>query len=374
MASKRQFVGTKSDVTNLFDQEIYCPDRTLFANGDTCDTYTKIICGTTDDCGQTLCGWDQVSPAPITNVYTIDPDDVITMTVTATGTMDTCLSASLTGAFSGKGTCGTTATTFWCAITGAEILTTCPSFPTTSCAVQMQLCTNKGCAMTPKWFANTKDEFLMTGKTMVPKVWPLTPVAANQYAGIWGINGTQFLVPYLRTDTGFETYCFINNYNMSETVVYVEVPTIESCYNTTDGCFAKKLPFRNLYGGPIPSNSMKRLDFTADRFRTYKYTTVSGVGSETTDQDYNLVTLGMDRKDRYSALITVCNLDQYWGFKQLIGSAAPGDYVNDFPGNQGGPYGNLTTNTSVSCVQDSGSANSRRNTPVLTPMGMGWKN
>jgi len=372
MASKRQFVGTKSDVNDLFDEQIYCPDRRYFASGQNCDTYTKIICGTTEECGQEKCSWD--TGFAITNVYTLADGDVLTMTIQATATsgLDSCITPSLTGDFSGYSSqCDKNANGFYCWLYGSQIKAVCPSFPTTSCAVQMELCTDGSCQMNPRWFKNIKDEFLMTGGNQ-DIIWDITPKSQFQYAGIWIVNGTQFIVPYLTSINGYGTNCFLNSKAISTTAAWVDIFAMQSCDGAavTDGCFAKLLGVTNIPIGAIQANAQKRFDFTNTSL--VPYVRNAGNTGETADGalTFNFTANGVVAgSDRFAALVTVCNLDQYVGWKQ--GNSAPWDnYTNDWAGVQN--LGDPTPNSSLSCVQ-SQPGGAKRTLPILTPLGMVWK-
>jgi len=375
MGSKRQFVGTKSDTNDLFDETIYCPDRRYFASGNNCDTYTKIICSTTEECGQTLCTWD-TKPYAVTNVYTINDADVITMTVQATQTAsyEDCLTATIAG----QSQCSKNGDKLVCWLTGVQIKSLCPSFPTTSCPVQIELCTNGGCQLSPKWFKNVKDEFFITGGAQ-DVLWDISPKAQYQYAGIWGINGTQFIVPYLTTSNGFNTQCFLNSKSMSDTYIWADLFALQSCDSplVTDKCFSKLLGVTNIPVGPLAANGQKFFEFAPTQLIPRVRDAANAQEAVDTAMVFTFVGKGVETKDRFAALVTVCNLDQYVGWKQG-GSASFDAYTNDWPGGQNlynWPTTEVTPNSSLSCMQAQGSGvPGKRTLPILTPLGMVWKN
>jgi len=371
MGSKEQFVGTKSDVNDLFDQQIYCPDRRYFANGEPCDTYTKILCATTSECGQQRCSWDGAPGYQITNVYTIDDSDVITMTVQATqaATFEGCLS----GTVAGYSQCSKNGDKMVCWLNGAQIKSKCPSWPTTDCSVQFQVCTCGDCQLSPKYFKNVKDEIHITGNN-TNMIWDISPEPQYQYAGIWGINGTQFIVPYLTSITGYATNCFLNSKAVSSTYAWADIFAMQSCDSplVTDGCFAKLLGVTNIPIGPIAPNGQKRFDFQPTTLVPYNRDGANANEVPDGAMTFNFVANGVSATDRFAALVTVCNLDQYAGWKQGNSTNLGFDtYTNDWPGVQN--LGATTPNSSLSCIQAQ-PGGAKRTLPILTPLGMVWKN
>jgi len=379
MRSNKQFGGTFSGSlsgsygTGLFDEQIYCPNRKEFSSGATEDTYYKTICGSTKDCGWNNCGWTD-EQAKVTNYYSVQGTDILTLTLTSTQTFadEPCLSAVIPGSSYGSN-CTISGNTITCVIYGDDIMYLCPGWPQVNCELPITMQTNGTCSMKPRWFKNVKDVYQATTPTLT--TFDITPLPENQYAGQWIVNGNQFLVPYITSRTGYDMTCFVNNKNISETAIFVDVVAAQSCdstVNNPDKCFTNFLNLTNMYIGDVLPLGQKMFSFTATSLVPY----VRNIGNTGEQSDpsktFTLVGNGITSNDRYAALVTVCNKDQYVGARQGTTSAGWDNYTNDWPGKQN--LGDTTSNTSISCIQKDKTTGGGRTAPVLTPLGEIWKN